>query len=316
MARLRYIAIFGYSHESAVIPKNMNQKTNKYRSKVRDEPRILHTVDIFDESESPCETETGILNYRIGGPTFTEIFNGALVKNNDKLELALQEHLSRISNTLNYQYELASQYIWLIHCPIGVEVSPVIDILTPCFHKSMVSLSTALHLTRHGLWGAARPLIRHAFESLVIAKYCSVNNESEVFDKWVDGVDLGCRRIIIKKLEKPDVAEFKRFWGLLSGFTHSSVFASQPDFNIDPHFKEASVNLVFIEMMMECKYHLLISHIITPNMKYYQEEYKDKERAKKLRHLISKNYSESKKRMGKPGKKLIQDYRSSWLIKV
>lgn len=294
----------------------MNQKKTPYRSKVRDEPRILYPGDIFGENKEPSETETGKLNYRIDGPSFMEIFNGALNHNNSKLEKALAAPIKRLTNTFNYQYELASQYMWLIHCPIGAQISPVNDVLTPCFHKSMISLSTAFHLTRHGLWGPARPLIRHAFESLVIAKYCSVDNQSDVFDRWVDGVDLYFTNSVLKKLEKPDVKEFKQFWSLMSGYSHSSVYASQPDFNIDPHFDQASLNLAFIEMMLECKYHLLISHIVTSNMKYYQSAYKDKDRASELRKLLAANYSESKKRMGSGGRAVIKDYRSSWVIKV
>ncbi len=204
--------------------------------------------------------------------------------------------------------------MWLIYSPLGAQISPVNQVLTPSFHKALISLSSAFFLTRHGLWGPARPLIRHSFESLIIAKFCSIHSESDVFDRWVDGVNLYFTNSVLKKIATPSTELFKNFWSLMSDYTHSSVYASQPDLLIGDSLDEAELNFVFIEMMMECKYHLLISHIITSNMKYYQAAYSDKGRAQELRKLLNSNYSASKKRMGKDGKALIRDYRSTWKV--
>lgn len=296
----------------------MTTNKNPYRSKKRDEPRILYPPrDIFEEKkEKPPESETGQLSYRTAGSKFSEIFNGSLIKSNKFIESKFETEIKRISECFDLQYELASHYLWLVYCPIGVQISPVNDIVMPCFHKSMISLASAFHLTRHGLWGSARPLIRNVFESLIIAKFCSVDNTSEVFDKWIDGIDLYLSNAVFKKIESPSIDEFKHFWGMMSDCTHSSVYSSQPTLEIDSHIEDVSVNFVFIEMMLECKYHLLISHMITPQMRYYQDAYKDKTRASELRKLLSKNYSIGKKSMGAGARALIKDYRSTWKIKV
>lgn len=69
--------------------------------------------------------------------------------------------------------------------------------------------------------------------------------------------------------------------------------------------------------MLECKYHLLIEHIITPSMTYYLKYYAPEryERVKLLKKLLRKNYNESKKRMKGDERKILQAYKNSWSIK-
>lgn len=287
-----------------------------YRSKKREKPRVLHAAKFLgDPKELPLESVTGSLTYRTAGPNLMTIFEGSIRKSEEIIAKNFDEEVERIENSLNFQYELASHYMWLIHAPFCARISEVNDILVPCFHKSLIGLTTAFHLTKQGLWGSARPLIRHAFESLIVAKFCSVNNDSEIFDKWVDGLGIYFTNGVLKKIKHPSTDEFSQFWGLMSEYSHSTVYASQPDFNIDEYKKDISLNFIFIEMMLECKYHLLISHLITSDMKYYQERYNDKERARELRRLLVANYSEAKKSMAKGARRLIKDYRCSWEIK-
>ncbi|UZJ43814.1 hypothetical protein OOT55_14275 [Marinimicrobium sp. C6131] len=293
----------------------MTKQRKPYRSKKREEPRVLHATGFLgDSGEPPSESLTGSLTYRTAGPSLMEIFGGSTRLNEERISKTFHKEIVRIESSINFQYELASHYMWLINAPIGVRINEVNDILTPCFHKSMIGLTTAFYLNRQGLWGAARPLIRHAFESLIVAKYCSVNNDSEIFDKWVDGLGIYFTNGILKKIEHPSTEEFSRFWGLMSEYSHSTVYALQPDFNFDDYRDDIDLNFVFIEIMLECKYHLLISHIITSDMKYYQDRYKDKERASELRRLLTANYSEAKKGMAKGSRCLIKDYRCSWKI--
>lgn len=293
----------------------MKKQTKPYRSKKREQPRVLHAAKFSENTTEPhSEAATDSLTYRAAGPELLTLFERSTQKAENRIAETFGREVERIENSLNYQYELASHYTWLIHAPIGARISQVNDILFPCFHKSMIGLTTALHLTRQGLWGAARPLIRHAFESLVIAKFCSVDNDSEVFDKWVDGIGIYFSNGVLKKIKHPNTDEFSQFWGLMSEYSHSTVYALQPDFDVDHYKKDIDLNFVFIEMMLECKYHLLISHIITSDMRYYQDRYKDNGRAKELRQSLAANYSEAKKGMAEGARRLIKDYRCSWEI--
>ncbi|MGH1431614.1 MAG: hypothetical protein ACRBB4_10880 [Neptuniibacter sp.] len=295
----------------------MTKKRQPYRSSKRDQPRILGShINPSSTNANPIssETTTGSLTYRAKGPSLMDIFQGSIQKSDQLISTNFSEEIMRIESSLNYQYELASHYVWLIDSPIAVNISEVNDVLLPCFHKSMIGLTTAFHLNKQGLWGAARPLIRHTFESLIIAKYCSVNNDSEIFDKWVDGIDIYFTNGLLKKIKNPATDEFSRFWGVMSDFSHSTAYALQPDFNVNDHKHDISVNFGFIEMMLECKYHLLISHLITNEMKYYQARYKNQARARELRKLLTANYSKSKKGMAKAARRLIKDYRCSWVV--
>lgn len=152
------------------------EQAKPYRSKVRDRPRLFTPLSKSTNEEKFDRAIKGELNYWIRGPSFLEIFEKGLSHNQFSIQGEFPESIRRLENTLNWQYELAAQYMWAQNMPYSA-VSPVTDVLNPCFHKTLISLSTAFFLTRHGLWGPARPLIRHAFESLVIAKFCSVDSK-------------------------------------------------------------------------------------------------------------------------------------------
>ncbi len=302
----------------------MSSNNKKYRSQARDEYiRFAPKIDFLGDSKAK-QSENNIysMNYKINGLFLTKRFSQALIHNHEKTEKIFNQRIQRITHTFDLQHELISHYFGLIlggNC-LGAQVSPVIKILFSGFHKSTVNLLSALDLTRKGLHGAARPIIRQSFESLITAKYCSIDNQSDVYDRWIDGINFSLSKAVLNKIKKPDTENFREFWKLMSQFTHSSVYASQPDFyyyaESNNYLEDIRLNLIFIEMMMECKYHLLISHIITSSMRYYQSYYGDGERVKKLKQLLKYNYSESKKQMGSGGKSLIKDYRSSWIVKI
>lgn len=300
---------------------NNNQK---YRSNPRDEPKIttfLRDSSLFDNEDHKQPRQFASVDYSHPGKnSLTNLFEEALVNNTQLVNINYSNDISRISETFNFQYELASPLIRLTYSYIGAETNPAKDVLVPCFHKSLIGLTTSFFLTKQGLWGPARPLIRHAFESLIIAKFCSVHYEADVYDKWIDGKMIYLSNAIFKKIVKPDTATFSEFWGLMSDYTHSSIYALQPDFKTRETLNEANdddvrLNFIFIEMMLECQYHLLISHIATPSLNYYQEAYLGyKLRTKELKKALSSNYKIAKQNMGVSARQLIKDYRSKWEI--
>ncbi len=290
-------------------------KAPKYRSKERDIPINIHFYDKTSQKNKQEDIYDLNLNYSSNGPAFNEIIFHSINFNEKKIKENFGDLNLQINNSFNYLYEYASLYLSLIYAPILVERNPATKIIFPCFHKSLIGLYSAFFLTCKGFWGAARPLIRLTFESIIIAKFCSVNYESDVFDKWIDGMPLFFSNSILKKIEKPKTEEFKKFWTILNGFTHSSIYSSQPDIKVSPDLKNIQLNLVFIEMMLVCKYHLLNSHLVTTNLKYYQTVFDNKYRARELRTLINANNLKMKKNLGKDGKALIRDYKSTWITK-
>lgn len=205
-------------------------------------------------------------------------------------------------------------------CFFVSEINHANKLLYTSFHKSLINLQTAMYLNRRSLWGATSPLLRQVFESLIIAKYCSLNEKSvKVFESWVRGEQISLGKIF-KEIELSDIASIKKLWGELSDLTHSTIFASQPWLKYGADKMDVArviFNFMLIEVMLECLYHLLLSHIITPSMTYYLKSYvpKNYERVQYLKKMLRQNCKESKIRMMEDAKKIIQAYKSSWNIK-
>lgn len=85
------------------------------------------------------------------------------------------------------------------------------ELLFSSLYKSLLSLYVCHKLTTEGLFGLGRTHLRHVFESLMIAKFCSVDASTEVYDKWADGIDVYLTDAILKKLVIRQRLSFLRF---------------------------------------------------------------------------------------------------------
>lgn len=255
--------------------------------------------------------------YNRDGKPFVEIFEIAVSANYSDINMKHEQDIERICSSFNYQYELMSHYIGLFQVAY---INRANTLLFSTFHKSLINLKTAFYLNRRSLWGPLRPLIRQVFESLMISKYCALNYESqEVLKFWEEGKQISMGKIF-KTMEVSDLNTLKELWGVLSDITHATKFASQPTLTYGTNRTDTAdvvVNFIWIELMLECKYHLLTEHIITSSMTYYLKYYAPEryERVKLLKKLLRQNYSESKKRMKGDERKILQAYKNSWSVK-
>jgi hypothetical protein len=204
---------------------------------------------------------------------FSEIAGNARRANAAVLAKMFAVENSALTKAFDHLYLLASRYMWVIYHDPYARVSPVQDVLFPCFHKSLLSLYVSHQLSQDGLYGPARPHLRHAFESLMVAKYCSANPHSDVFDRWIDGVDIYFTNAVLKKINDPTLVEIQQFWGVLCRWTHSTVFAGQPNLAIGESTSEVSINIGLIGVLLRWATHLLESHMVTPSVRYYGNRY-------------------------------------------
>lgn len=285
-----------------------------YRSKLRDEPRIIYySPELPPRKQKEVVQTSGQLNYVVKGPSFSQTYENARRHNRKELTKLFQEESASIVETINDIYLIASGYLWVIYGDPCAQVSPVQKVLFPCFHQSLLGVYASHDLTMSGLWGLARPHLRHAFESLMIAKYCSVNPSSDVFDRWIDGVEIYFGNAVLKKLSHPDPVEFKVLWALLSDWSHSTIHAGQPYLELKGTDSEAGLNFGIIEVLLQCLYHLLVSHIVTPSVRYYGDQHRDDDNkvdvAKKRILLAFKHH---RSLLGPRSLRLIRDYRATW----
>lgn len=237
-----------------------------------------------------------------------------------KVEVVLREEAGKdlilIKDILNTIYDISKHYMWLIWNPHFASLNPRYPILFSTFHKNLFTFYSAYELTKKGLFGPARPLLRYSFESLMISKFCSLSKDENLFDRWEKGETIYFSNSILKKIVKPDVDVFKEFWKMMCQFSHATIYAQQVIMNWEENQGEILSNLVFLKILLECQYHLLTSHIVTSSMQYYAEVYSDIDQLKKKKSEIRELFKESKKSMLPIPKKIISSYKNTWTIKT
>lgn len=289
--------------------------TAKYRSKVRDEPRILRPASFSKVHNSLPSSKSGIFTYSTKSATFTNIFDLASKANSKRIKINFGADITRARRFIDLQYRLASEYAWLFDSPAGAKISDVNTVLFGSFHKGLIALTASIDLTSRGLIGPARPLLRWVFEACLIAKFCSSHPSSDVYDRWVDGHDVSLTFAVLKKLNKPSPKEFSELWKLLCQYTHSSVFAMQVDMSEKSTNEEFGFNIVITDLLLAWLYHLLNRHIITSSMEYYQCRYRNREVVRNLRAQAKVLIGDSKKQFEKPTSQLLKDFCISWATK-
>jgi hypothetical protein len=84
-----------------------------------------------------------------------------------------------------------------------------------------------LLLIKNSMYGAARPLVRQAFEQMLLAKQSEL--EPAIVEKWHQQERLGAGSIIKRLAEEgKNVAAMKDFWEVLNRMTHPTREAMQP----------------------------------------------------------------------------------------
>jgi len=263
----------------------------------------------------PIDQSRGILTYRHFDGSLTDTYYSSIKSNKKIISERYARDCSLVDAALDLQYNVACEFFYLIDHDPYAEISEANHVLRPCFQNNLVALLSAKINTEMGLYSIARPTLRMIFESLMISKFCSANHESETYDKWIDGKVVYFTNGVIKKIKKPNSGQFSEFWSLISEFTHSSIYAMQPDTCIERVNNEIDLNFLLIHMLSECNYHLLNSHLFTPSLKYYQSRSRGAEKLQPWRKELTAIYSELKKQYNKPAKQFIRDFKSTWEVK-
>jgi len=295
--------------------------TKTYRSKKRDEPRFIRpaTGKQFQAffsgkpyKESP--PQPGDILLKENGPTLTKMIRTARNFNRKELNAYCGKELKVLLVSIDDLWTIMSRYTWVIYGWPDARPSPVQNVLFPCLWKSMLSLYACQHLTTEGLFGVARPHLRHVFESLLIAKFCSANPSSDVYDRWIDGVDIYFTNAILKKISRPSTEEFSQLWKLLCQWSHATAFAGQAGMKFEEAKEGTVINIGLCEVFLQWSYHLIYRHMVTSTVRYYADRYTQNKRAEKARARLTRSFEKSRKYLGAGSLRLIRDFRSTWTL--
>lgn len=288
----------------------MQLPTKKYRSAIRDQPRMIR---IRDASQVPAKP--GEILYGRNAPLLSKMLAEAKALNRSGLLDAFEAESNAVVAALDHLHALAAFHSWTFNSWADAIPHAAHAVLFPCFHKTLFSLHAAHELTLDGLYGVARPHLRHAFESLMIAKFCATDPDADLYDKWVDGIDLYLTNGLLKKLSYPETDEFATAWSLLCRWSHATVFANQLSLDLDTTREEADLNLALIGVLIHFSYHLLNSHILTPTIKYYSRRYGKKSTCAQSKADLKVALAILRERLGPGSRRLIKDFRATWRIK-
>lgn len=255
------------------------------------------------------------INYRRDGPPFMELVEQI---ENANVIAVMEEHRSEIEllqEGLNDLYAMASQFAWLLNAPHIAYPGQAPVVIFSTFHKNLIALYSSLKLTRSGLFGPARSMLRHAYEALIVAKFCSVSESTRVYEKWKDGDVVYFTNSVLKKIAHPSTEAFAEFWELMSGYSHATIYAQQITLNVGATPKEVPLNLVYIRILLECQYHLLTGHLVTPSMRYYAKRYRrGPDPAPALRARMKSVLDATRSSLLNRPREIIRNYRAAWHV--
>jgi hypothetical protein len=256
------------------------------------------------------------LDYRRDGNIFTSLIEQIEVENFIFMEANHGIEIMMIQEVLNTLYAIASEYAWLLNDHEIADLNKANKIVFSALHKNLIALHTSLKLTKIGLYGPARSILRHVYEALLIAKFCSVSHNTDLYEKWKNGKEVYLSKNVLKKIIHPDTEAFKKFWSSMSEYSHASIHAQQVAVNIKNFpLHEISLNLVFLRTLIDCQYHLLSRHFITSSMQYYTKYYgKETDPVPAMKKKMNELLKKSRATLIKEPKEIIKNYRATWKL--
>lgn len=298
--------------------------TKKHTSAKRFAPReFLHPPCLTD---SPLALEAslaknvdpaaGRLTYRQSGLGFAVTWDKALRRNQRLIATRYSTIRSRIKAIIELEYRVACRFLFIPGAISDAVPSDVEHIVVRSFAQNLVSFRSALDLTLCGLYSAARPLLRQAYEGLMIAKLCSLDPASDAYDLWLDDGHIAFSRHVLDRIAKPSRQEFLRLWKALSGMTHAVSGAGQPDLDNNAAVNHAPLNLIWIQMLLEANYHLFAAHFLTPTIRYYQRAWFPEKRLARDRKVLRGLFSAGRRApMSKGGRLFVRHYKTAWMLR-
>ncbi|MBX3627993.1 MAG: hypothetical protein KF892_23490 [Rhizobacter sp.] len=257
------------------------------------------------------------IDYQLELGEFSDVA-GRLESSNQKLiDEQFSEDIAWLVEGTNLLYRIASYYVWLADAPHIASLNQANNVLFSACHKNLVAFHSALKLTRVGLYGPARAILRHVLESLVIAKFSSVSHNPQVMERWKEGEVVYFGNAILKKILRPDPEPFRDFWNLMSDYSHATIYSQQIVLNVQNDPEQVPLNLVFMRILMDCQYHALVSHFITPSMHYVAKRYaKAGTDVPPLKSRMNTILQESRATLLPWPRQIIRCYRSTWTLQA
>ncbi|MDO8532350.1 MAG: hypothetical protein Q7T26_09360 [Dehalococcoidia bacterium] len=252
--------------------------------------------------------------YSKDDPLLLERFEREADECQKQVEANLATDLQFVRVSLSAEYRVACYYLGILSKPDIAQPSPQSKMLFSAFHKNLFVFYSSLLLTTRGFYGPARSLLRHVYESLIVAKFCALASDPSVYSHWEQGETVYFTNSVLKKIAAPDKTVFDEFWKLMCQFSHPTIYAQQISIGWETDKDDIRLNFVLLRALIECHYHLLNSYLITPSMRHVVERYSDDEELRRLKALIRALFRESRASLLPQPRRLISSYKRTWKL--
>ncbi len=238
-------------------------------------------------------------------------FKLVICSNTSTIEEKQKAYLKIIEDLFDCQQQLFDVHLRLASMFHGVDKT---QILFSSYYRNIITLLSAIELTKQGFQESARIVMRQVFEFLFIGKYTSISKDEKYLRYWLRGGLVDISKQILSKVTIPSNHSFLTLWRLLCQWNHATRHSQQSSLKYEDIEEELLGNLSIIIILLECNYHLLTKHYITPSALKLGKRY-GKERvpnSMSVRKNISRIIMQA---VSKEGRDLIRDYKRIWALK-
>jgi hypothetical protein len=216
---------------------------------------------------------------------------------------------------VDVQYDVSLTFAGLIGGGQFHRRGEITAIIFNAFLSNLYHFHAATELNKRRLHGSVSPILRLAYEGLVMAKFCSLSPSVELFKRWEEGDPrISLTRDVFHRIKSPDITSLKRLWKELNTVTHFSTYSGQP--YIEPAMVEKQVqgNYAVMLMLLLMNDHLLRIHLMDRNILYYLDRYApDQSWQTKLNTLRETTHGVMSV-VSDAGRKVVRDFRRKWRV--
>lgn len=264
--------------------------------------------------------------YKLETKSASDLLDGLADQNKESFSPSATKEIIGARQLIDIQCKIASYFIsyWADpRAPLCSRYKELIPLLFSSFHKNIYSFYATLVLTAMGLYGPARPILRNIFETLMIAKFCGISDDSIVLQRWNEKETIYFTNSVLKKIVIPDPQPFAEMWEMLCKTSHATRSSGQISMNTEEDSEESHFNLAVLNALLECNYHLLNSVMIKPGLYYMVKFYSTRFVLKKKRGFnipeLRKNahhqFAENRSFLGPESVRLISSYKRKWVLR-
>lgn len=249
------------------------------------------------------------------GKTLHEILASETAATEKSVATGFGNPLEMLSNLLDAEFEIVDNTAWLLGQRHLNGRSATEAAVFSAIHKNFFLFYSAINLAKSGLYGPAGTLLRPIFESLYIAKYCSLSKSELTFEKWRDGEYVHLTNEVFNRIKSSDLSETRILWKALNQLSHATVYAQQISASYGEIKVEIGICLSLVQVLAVLNQHLLTQHYLTPQVIRYTKIYGNptafeasRLRARKQTEVIRSGFTAEAKRV-------VREYISAWVIK-